>query len=94
MYSLLKAHKESVYKKWYRDVSGTELSWSGPAATSLLTAASEQHGRPSAQQRVAPELGGGRQRWTAALCFGTDWTATLTVCNSGKNPKSLNTEKL
>ncbi len=50
-----------------------------------LTAASEQHGRPSAQQRGAPELGGGRRRRTAA--FGTDWTATSRLCSSGKKKR-------
>ncbi|KAK9522452.1 hypothetical protein VZT92_018918 [Zoarces viviparus] len=56
---------------------GTATSVSLPALSGVgrgqqqrhsLTAASEQHGR--GQQRVAPELGGGRPRCSAALRFG------------------------
>ncbi|KAI9521729.1 hypothetical protein NQZ68_003884 [Dissostichus eleginoides] len=49
-----------------------------------LTPASEQHGRPSTQQRVAPELGGGTQLAASGLTFRS--------CYSGK-PRSRITLK-
>lgn len=54
-----------------------------------MKAASEQHGRSSAQKRVAPEHGGGRQRLSAFELAGRRlWLAVALV-----NPKVTEYEK-
>ncbi|KAK5871234.1 hypothetical protein PBY51_004126 [Eleginops maclovinus] len=73
--ALKDAYKESLYDQWYCDVSvSLALSSVGRSQQQQqqqqrhpLTPASEQHGRPSTQQRVASELGGGTQLSASGL---------------------------